>query len=98
MVDYPTEECAVGRIAPHRRNASEEAFALQFLARQLARTANGLGLLARFLHGGFLEMLLELHFTKDTLALQLLLQGTKRLIDVVITNGYLHVVFTTFPS
>ncbi len=43
-------------------------------------------------------MLLELHFTKNTLTLQLFLQGTKRLIDVVVTNANLHVVFTTFLS
>jgi len=30
--------------------------------------------------------------------LQLLLQGAERLIDVVIANTYLHVVFTTFLS
>ena len=43
-------------------------------------------------------MLLELHFTKDTFALQLFLQGTKRLIDIVVANTNLHVVVTTFLS
>lgn len=43
-------------------------------------------------------MLLELHFTENALALELLLQGTKRLIDVVVANTNLHVVFTTFLS
>ena len=41
-------------------------------------------------------MLLELHFTKHTLALKFLLQGAQRLIDVIIANTNLHVVFTTF--
>ena len=41
-------------------------------------------------------MLLELHFTKHTLALKFLFQGAQRLIDVIIANTYLHVVFTTF--
>ena len=43
-------------------------------------------------------MLLELHFTKNTLTLKFLFQHTKCLIDVVITNRNLHVVFTTFLS
>ena len=43
-------------------------------------------------------MLLKLHFAEDTLTLQLLFQGTKRLIDVVVANTNLHVVFTTFLS
>jgi len=43
-------------------------------------------------------MLLELHFPKHTLALQLLFQGTKRLIDIVVANTDLHVVVTTFLS
>ena len=41
-------------------------------------------------------MLLKLHFTKHTLALKFFLQGAQRLIDVVIANTNLHVVFTTF--
>ena len=43
-------------------------------------------------------MLLELHFAKHTFTLEFLLQRTKGLIDIVVTNRYLHVVFTTFPS
>ena len=43
-------------------------------------------------------MLLELHFAKDTFTLELFLQSTKRLIDIVVTNTNLHVVFTTFLS
>ena len=43
-------------------------------------------------------MLLKLHFTKHTFALKFFLQGAQRLIDVIITNTNLHVVFTTFLS
>jgi hypothetical protein len=80
------------------RSGSEPAFTLQFLASELACPADGLGLLARFLDGGFLEMLLELHFPKHALALELFLQGPKGLIDVVVANADLHVVVTTFLS
>ena len=41
-------------------------------------------------------MLLELHFAEYAFTLQLFLQGTKRLIDIVVANTNLHVVFTTF--
>ena len=43
-------------------------------------------------------MLLELHFTENALTLKFFLQRAQRLIDVVITNTYLHVVNTTFLS
>ena len=43
-------------------------------------------------------MLLELHFTENALTLKFLFQSTQRLIDVVITNTNLHVVFTTSLS
>lgn len=71
-------------------------FALCFLTSELAGAANGLGLFAGLFLGRFLEMLLKLHFTEHALALKLFLQGTKRLIDVIVANTDLHVVFTTF--
>ncbi len=77
---------------------SEETFALRFLPSQLASTANCFGLLARFFLGGFFVMLLELHFTKNALTLELFLQCPEGLIDIVVTNANLHVVFTTFLS
>jgi hypothetical protein len=84
-----------------RKNAlgryySEHPFALRFFTRQLAGTADGLGLLARFFLGRLFEMLLKLHFTKYALALELFLERTKRLIDIVVANTDLHVVVTTF--
>jgi hypothetical protein len=78
--------------------SSEKAFALGFLARQFTSAADCLGFFARFLLGRFLEMLPKLHFTENAFALQLFLQGTERLIDIVVANTYLHVVFTTFLS
>ncbi len=79
-----------------RRN-SESPFTLCFFTRQFTGTANGFRLLARFLHGRLLEMLPKLHFTENAFTLKFLLQGTKRLIDVVIANADLHGV-TTFLS
>ncbi len=70
----------------------ERAFTLSFLPRQFTGTANGFSFLARFLDGRLLEMLLELHFTENPLALKFLLQSTKRLFDVVVANADLHVV------
>ena len=87
-----------GQLRDRRRQVLEETFALGLLARQLAGTADGLGLFARFLLGRFLEMLPELHFTEHAFALQLLLQGAERLIDIVVANTDLHVVVTTFLS
>ena len=43
-------------------------------------------------------MLPKLHFTEDAFTLELFLQGTKRLIDIVVANTDLHVVVTTFLS
>ena len=74
----------------------EQTFALGFLACQFTGTTDRFSFLTRFFLGGFLEMLLQLHFTEHAFALQLLLQGTKRLIDIVVANTNLHVVVTTF--
>ncbi len=69
---------------------SEHAFALSLFTSQLARTADGLGLLTCSLDRRFLVMLLELHFPKHTFTLKLFLQGAEGLIDVVVANLYLH--------
>lgn len=74
------------------------AFALGFLAREFARTPDRFSLLTGFFNGGFLEMLLELHFAEHAFALELFLQGPKGLFDVVIAYADLHVVVTTFLS
>jgi hypothetical protein len=43
-------------------------------------------------------MLLELHFTENAFALELFLQGTECLFDVIVADADLHVVVTTFLS
>jgi hypothetical protein len=72
--------------------------ALELLACELARTPDCFSLLTGFLNGGLFEMLLKLHFTKNAFALELFLQGPKGLLDVIVADADLHVVFTTFLS
>jgi hypothetical protein len=74
------------------------AFALELLARELARTPDGFSLLTGFFDGGFLEMLFKFHFAEHAFALELFLQGPKGLFDVIVADADLHVVFTTFLS
>src|SRR5271157_2598160 len=74
------------RLRLHRK----QAFALQFLARELARAPDRLGLLARPFFGGLLVMSAKLHFAEDSLTLHLLFQRFEGLIDIVVANKYLH--------
>mgnify|MGYP006866657258 CR=1 FL=1 len=76
----------------------ETAFALKLFPGEFARTPYGFGLLASFLDGGFLEMLLKLHFAEHAFALELFLEGPKGLLDVIVADADLHVVVTTFLS
>lgn len=69
-------------------------FALQLFAGQLARAANGFGLLTRFFLGRLFEMLLELHFPKNPFALEFFLKHSEGLIDIVVAYTDLHVVCT----
>jgi hypothetical protein len=64
----------------------EKAFTLGLLARQLAGPTHGLGLLADALLGWLLVVLPLLHLPEDALALHLLLEHPKGLIDVVVAN------------
>src|SRR5580704_10556933 len=80
-----------GTGAEHRlRLHRQQAFALQLLARQLARTAHGFSLFTGLLLGGFFIVAAELHLAEDSLALHLLLQRLEGLIDIVIANENLH--------
>src|SRR6201994_3145389 len=82
---------ATGTSAEHRlRLHRQQAFALQFLAGQLARAAHGFGLFAGLLFGGVFIMAAELHLAENALALHLLLQRLEGLIDIVIANENLH--------
>lgn len=71
-------------------------FALQLLACQLAGAANCFRLLARVFLGRLLKMLFEFHFTEYAFLLQLFLQNSEGLIDIVVADTNLHVVFTDF--
>jgi hypothetical protein len=70
--------------------ASDQAFLLGPLARQLARPAHGFGLLPGPSLGRLLVVFPHLHLAEYALALQLLLQGAQRLIDVVVANVDLY--------
>ncbi len=63
---------------------------LQPLALQLADAADGSSTLTGALLAGLLVMTAQLHFAINALALQLLLQGAQRLVDVVVANDDLH--------
>ena len=89
----------MGPLRPQcRGNVLKTAFALCLFPREFARTANGFGLLTGFFDGGFLEMLLELHFAEHAFALELFLEGPEGLLDVIVADADLHVVVTTFLS
>ena len=75
--------------------AQTERAGLIFSEGVLEVLPDGFGFLAGFLHGRLLEMLLELHFTKHTLALKFLLQSTKRLFDIVVANPMWNQPFDT---
>ena len=70
----------------------KKTFTLRLLAREFARPADRLGLFASFLLRRLLISLTEFHLAEDAFALHLLLQRPERLIDIVITNQYLHVL------
>src|SRR5438309_5159428 len=78
--------CAEYRLRIHR----QQAFALQLLARELARAAHGFGLLTGLLLGGLFVMAAQLHLAENPLALHLLLQRLEGLIDIVVANENLH--------
>ena len=61
-------------------------------------SAHRLGALALALLAGFLEVTPELHLAEDALALQLLLQRTEGLVDVVVADGNLHLGTGSFPA
>src|ERR1700749_2187692 len=95
----PTSTTTIGASAEHRlRLHRQQAFALQLLARQLARAADSFGLFTGFLFGGLLVMTAELHLAENPLALHLLLQRLEGLIDIVVTDENLHASFLCFVS
>ena len=68
----------------------DEALALGALARELVGAPNRFGPLTRTLLRGLFVGPAALHLPENTLALHLLLERAKRLIDVVVTHEYLN--------
>ena len=68
--------------------AGDQAFALGAFACKLAGTADGFGLLARFLFRRLFIVAAKLHFAKDAFALHFLFQRFERLINIVVPNQY----------
>jgi len=78
------------------RPSAEEPFTLRTLSGQLAHTTHGLGFLARPLLRWLFVKVTHLHFAEDTFTLHFLLERTQRLINIVVPNKYLHVLFRSF--
>jgi hypothetical protein len=75
-----------------------EAFALGALAGELAGPADGFGAFADAPLRGLLVVAAKLHFAKQALALQLLLEHLESLVDVVVAYKDLHVCFRCCPA
>lgn len=82
LADLPVSQAVLG--------LRKEAFTLGALAGQFARTAHGLGFLARLALRGLLEVVTTLHFAEETFTLHLFLERLQRLIDVVIADHDLN--------
>ena len=67
-----------------------DAVALETLALQLAGAAYSSSLFASALFRGLFVVTTQLHFALDTFTLQLLLERTKGLINIVVANHDLH--------
>lgn len=81
--------------------AENQAFTLGVFAGELAGAANSLCLLASLLFRRLFKVVTKFHFAEDAFTLQLLFQGPKGLIDVVVANQYLHALvpmMTAAPS
>lgn len=76
----------------------ELRFAFQFFPRQFAGTADCFSFLSCLFFRRFFEVLLQLHLLENTFALKLLFQNSECLIDVVVANTDLHLVFSTFED
>ena len=73
-----------------RRERLDQAFALGTLARQFAGAAHSLSPLTGLLLRGLLEVGARFHLTKKTLALHLLLQRAKGLLDIIVADDDLY--------
>ena len=71
----------------------KQAFALGLFAGQLAGAADSLGFFPGAFFGRLFVKIPQFHFAKYTFALKFFLKGSESLIDIVVTNKYLHVCF-----
>jgi len=71
----------------------QQTLALQLFASELAGAADSHRLLPDSPLGRLFLMAAQLHLAEDALALHLLLQDLKRLVDIVVTDENLHAVF-----
>src|SRR6516164_1436212 len=71
----------------------QQTLPLQLFAGELAGATDGFCLLPGSPLGRFFVMAAELHFAEDALALHLLLQHPKGLVDIVVTYENLHAAF-----
>ena len=72
--------------------ADQKTFTLCALACQLANAAYGFGFLAGALLRRLLIEIAHLHFAENAFALHFLFQRTKRLINIVVADKYLHLI------
>lgn len=68
----------------------DQTFAHRVLACQLARATDGFALFTDALFRRLFERTASLHFTKDAFTLQLALQNTESLIDIVVSDQNLQ--------
>src|SRR5262249_358868 len=68
----------------------QKTLSLHFLAGKFSSHTDGLCPFTDFLLGGLFVVPAKLHFAKDAFTLQLSLQRSQCLVDVVISNKYLH--------
>jgi hypothetical protein len=78
----------VGGYLPHR--SGYQALSNSLFARQLARAPHGFSLLSRRPVRGLLIEAPPAHLSEHTFALHLPLQDAKRLLDIIVSNEYLH--------
>lgn len=94
IAEQNSHETATNGTATRRHRALSgrlETFAFQTLAFQLTGATHGFGLFSGAALRGLLVIATQLHFTENPFALHFLLERLQGLIDVVVTNEYLHV-------
>jgi hypothetical protein len=82
--------CPAARGSRRKGFALKQAFLLGSFAGQFAGASHSLGLFTGPALRRLFKILPHFHFAEDALALQLLLQGAKRLIDIIVANTDLY--------